>query len=210
MSIGCFTSILAVVAICLAVVSFLLGAKNIVSSVGGWKKYLKGEFYKLGSLETVKGLLICIGVIIACTGLGYWRVLNFDALMEYANFAAPCLAGIVVGGGAIEAAKKASTIWSSVDFVYYFLSVLLIFIGYLSYLWSHYDAKVVAWALGITSLCETASLIWLFFRKKTLAKSGSSGHVSVNYWIGDASAAVAIGTAIGVSVVVFVTIFHGP
>jgi hypothetical protein len=120
---------------------------------------------RLTSKQVISGALITLGLLFAAGFVlyalayppGYFECMARPVVIEYSLFAFPCLAGIVVGAGFVIG-KTQEEINRSIDLRAYLISVAVLWVAYVVFLFDHPRPVVIVW---LSLLGASAALVGL-------------------------------------------------
>lgn len=128
----------------------------------GLRKWFKDGWRDLKSQRFILVFSFVVFTLLLGTAIPYHNFENGKEFSEYISFAAPCLAGIVVGGGFLFEPNKPLD-RNAYLFLY---SVILILIAYWFFVHDHsYDGKVWLWVIVISVMSFTLSLLGIAVAK---------------------------------------------
>lgn len=109
-------------------------------------------------------LLILELLIFASVGMVIAFIKDAHEVADYISFAAPCVAGIVVGLGLVRRAAKLvvddpNFYW---DYRSYAVSIIILFASLIAYLGAHYDALVIGWSMACAFLLDISAFVYVF------------------------------------------------
>lgn len=119
-------------------------------------KWIWREFSRFGDKDFLAGFLIGEAILFAGTSFGYFFI-GLDATLDYFSFAFPCGAGIAAGAITLREIKPFGRPMNNEQFKWYFISVILLGLGFLAYIGKSHrpeprEFAVLSTAVGILCL----------------------------------------------------------
>lgn len=164
---------LIVIAVILSILAFCLDYLREPAPRPSGCEWLWSQAKSLVSLDSIWVMLIVLLMLYLSAAGSIVFIRGGEALDDYLAFSAPCAAAVLVGIGLMERLsrklKKAKANTSKYiddsDLRWYFVSLILLYVGFGGYLWSHFSVMLFSYtATAFVIICLLA-YFFIFTRR---------------------------------------------